>query len=233
LLDVNNYSKVAIKTVDSRLRSRMLSRAIIVYLLIIVTISADRGAFIPLTKRPRSNVQNQRKLRQKNPKVLLHDYSDNQYVGIIGIGTPVQTFSVVFDTGSSDIWVPGSSCTSCGRHNFFNPDNSSSYTASTDMVDSNDRPVLDFFTLNYGSGAVRGRKVKETITLDNIAYTNVKIGVVDSEDVAIAGFEMDAICGMAFNQLALITDPPFVSYIGNAENDDEDDDKCNKTSHIN
>lgn len=196
-----------------------------------ITGRANRGnrGYIPLTKRARKGspyVQNQRSLRTEGPKILLHDYSDNQYVGTIGIGTPEQTFTVVFDTGSSDIWVPGIACENCGKHNFFDSSNSSSFLAST-ATDSLGRPYVDLFTLNYGSGAVRGRKVRETITLDNIAYDNVKIGVVDSEDSAIAGFEMDAICGMAFQQLALITDPPIITYIGHNDEYNGDDDGLN------
>jgi saccharopepsin len=47
------------------------------------------------------------------PLVLLApDYQNLQYYAPISLGTPAQDFKVVLDTGSSNLWVPGTACNS-------------------------------------------------------------------------------------------------------------------------
>uniref|UniRef100_A0A8D2KWM1 cathepsin E n=1 Tax=Varanus komodoensis TaxID=61221 RepID=A0A8D2KWM1_VARKO len=53
----------------------------------------------------------------------------HEYFGQISIGNPPQNFTVLFDTGSSNLWVTSIYCTSkaCAAHNQFHPSESSTY----------------------------------------------------------------------------------------------------------
>uniref|UniRef100_A0A8C3YW62 Peptidase A1 domain-containing protein n=1 Tax=Catagonus wagneri TaxID=51154 RepID=A0A8C3YW62_9CETA len=86
--------------------------------------------------------------------VPMRNYLDKVYVGNISIGTPPQHFSVVFDTGSADTWVPSIYCQSnaCATHNIFDPFQSTTFEFPGFIVD-----------LHYAVGTITGFLGHDTI----------------------------------------------------------------------
>lgn len=60
-------------------------------------------------------------------RVPLRNYGNVQYIGRVAFGNPPQPMDVVFDTGSSDTWVPSVNCESCGAHSLFDPTRSTTF----------------------------------------------------------------------------------------------------------
>lgn len=77
---------------------------------------------------------------------------NTEYYGTVEIGTPPQSFSVIYDTGSSNLWVPALDCQGCGRHNKFNPSTSSSFKSDGRSVH-----------IRYGSGPITGTVAEELV----------------------------------------------------------------------
>ncbi|RKO84560.1 aspartic peptidase domain-containing protein [Blyttiomyces helicus] len=87
---------------------------------------------------------------------LLQDLlADGPYGGTISIGTPPQNFSVVFDTGSSNLWVTSKSCTKCSSRKPYDP------TLSTTATQAS----IALTNVTYGSGSFLGASVTDSVTL--------------------------------------------------------------------
>jgi hypothetical protein len=134
-------------------------------------------------------------LKAEGP-VVIEDYQNSQYYGEIEIGTPGQKFEVIFDTGSSDLWVAGSDCgQSCGRHASYNSAKSSTYVANGTAFD-----------IQYGSGPVSGYESQDVMTTAGINVPNqVFAEVTDATGLGLAYKigKFDGILGLAFPILSV------------------------------
>ncbi|KAG9409384.1 hypothetical protein AC1031_019638 [Aphanomyces cochlioides] len=133
-------------------------------------------------------------------RLPLQNYGNVQYVGELSFGTPPQVLTVVFDTGSSDTWIPGISCTSCGMHENFD------YRQSTTFQDTREK-----FLDSYGSGEVGGVIGIDTIGFGPFNVENVRFGVVTEETESLEMFIADGLVGLGFESLAKITRPTLFS----------------------
>ncbi|TKR70228.1 hypothetical protein L596_022278 [Steinernema carpocapsae] len=82
----------------------------------------------------KSYAEHKEYLRRQATKFAVHGqtvnvFDDIVYVGNVTIGTPPQTYTVVLDTGSSNIWIPDSSCNTetCNRKRKYDSSKSSTY----------------------------------------------------------------------------------------------------------
>jgi len=136
------------------------------------------------------------KLRGATGGVVINDYANSQYYGQITIGTPGQKFEVIFDTGSSDLWVAGSTCdSSCGRHAKYNSAKSSTYVANGTAFD-----------IMYGSGPVSGYESIDTMSTGGITVANQEFAEVTDASGLGAAYKLgkfDGILGLAFPTLSV------------------------------
>ncbi|NXB23279.1 PEPA protein, partial [Rhagologus leucostigma] len=124
----------------------------------------------------------------------LENYMDDEYFGTISIGTPPQEFTVVFDTGSSNLWVPSVFCSSpaCRNHNRFNPAESSTFLSTNDTL-----------FIAYGTGSMTGVLGYDTINVAGINVRNQIFGLAETEPGDFFYYTpFDGILGLAFPSIA-------------------------------
>lgn len=132
----------------------------------------------------------------------LSNYNNMAYYGVISIGTPPASFEVLFDTGSSNLWVPSSSClsTACLTHATYDPTQSTTYVPNGENV-----------TIKYGTGGLDGYLVMDTVIVDNLIIQNQTFALAVTElDDHFDDVAFDGILGMGYESLAVDgVVPPF------------------------
>lgn len=124
----------------------------------------------------------------------LEDIKNSQYVGKIHVGTPPQPFDVIFDTGSSNLWIYSKECETeaCVTHRRFDDDNSSTYKALGMEL-----------SVRFGTGEIEGFLGQDDFTLGPIKVRSQSFGQIKAEtgEVFLSG-KFDGILGLSFPSLS-------------------------------
>uniref|UniRef100_A0A3B5MK43 Peptidase A1 domain-containing protein n=1 Tax=Xiphophorus couchianus TaxID=32473 RepID=A0A3B5MK43_9TELE len=129
------------------------------------------------------------------PVERLTNFMDAQYYGVISIGTPPQNFSVLFDTGSSNLWVPSIHCAffdlACWVHRRYNSQKSSTYVKNGTE-----------FAIRYGRGSLSGFISEDTVA--GLSVPGQQFGeAVKQPGITFAVARFDGVLGMAYPSISV------------------------------
>jgi len=138
--------------------------------------------------------------------VPISNYQDVEYYGPITIGTPPQKFTVIFDTGSSNLWVPSTHCSDapCKNHSKYDSSKSTSF-----------KKVGSKFSIQYGTGSLTGIVSSDTVNFAGIDIPKQQFAEsVNEPGDTFTDAPFDGILGMGYDTISVNNIvPPFYSLV--------------------
>mmetsp|Transcript_95774 Transcript_95774/g.240000 ORF Transcript_95774/g.240000 Transcript_95774/m.240000 type:complete len:416 (-) Transcript_95774:225-1472(-) len=127
--------------------------------------------------------------------IPIADFQNACYYGELTVGTPPQTFRVIFDTGSSNLWVPNVNLNPASPNKrLYDSSKSTTYKADKHP-----------FNIQYGSGPVSGFYSRDAMQIGAFPVPDYLFAEVDTAIGLGAMYTQspfDGICGMGWPALA-------------------------------
>lgn len=130
--------------------------------------------------------------------VTIQDFQNAQYFGAVAVGSPPVSFQVVYDTGSSNLWIPSKDCAKCSGKTLYDRDGSKSYVKNGTK-----------FHIEYGSGPVDGFLSMDDLNLGDDeelklkGYTFAEITDVSGLGMAYSVGRFDGILGLGWDDISI------------------------------
>jgi len=120
--------------------------------------------------------------------VALEDYMNLEYYGNVQLGTPAHTYKVIFDTVSSNLWVPAVNCTKClNTHRKYDPSASTTYQANGTS-----------FKIDNGAMSSKGYVAHDVMTIGGLTC-DVDFGAVTEAGILhIPLVKFDGVLGLGW-----------------------------------
>ncbi|GAA5901695.1 uncharacterized protein JCM6883_000367 [Sporobolomyces salmoneus] len=134
-------------------------------------------------------------------EALIDEQNESLWAGYITIGSNSQSFLQDFDTGSADLWVPGSGCTSsaCSSKHKYNPSTSSTSATTTKQLD-----------VSYGDGSTSsGPAYSDSVTVAGLTASKQVFGSATTLSSSFGSSPEDGLVGMAFPSISQLQTSPF------------------------
>jgi hypothetical protein len=133
--------------------------------------------------------------------LILKNFANSQYYGEIEIGSPPQKFKVIFDTGSSNLWVQSKQCKTagCGQHVGFDHSKSISFRKHFVRRFGSKIPQVSAFSVKYGTGLISGEFAKDKVAVAGITVPEQIFGLtLREEGFAFMNVPFEGILGLSF-----------------------------------
>ncbi|KAI0722417.1 aspartic peptidase domain-containing protein [Fomitopsis betulina] len=129
----------------------------------------------------------------------LDDQQNEEWTGVISIGTPGQDFAIDFDTGSADLWVPSKDCDSCQSQSSYDPSASSTSDEQSGT-----------FQIEYGDGSqASGPIYTDSVTVAGVSVTNQTLSAVTYESGDLVDDLTNGLMGLAFPSISQLNANPY------------------------